>query len=52
MRKMKEKGKKVASGIVVLLLIRWEQFSCNVELCGALIFWLLRSLVRRAGVML
>jgi hypothetical protein len=49
--KMKEKGKKVASSMAVLLLILWKQFPCSVESCGALIFWPLRSLVRRAGAM-
>jgi hypothetical protein len=31
MWRMKEKNKKVASGMVVLLLIRWEQFPCGME---------------------
>jgi hypothetical protein len=49
---MKEKDKKVASGVTVLLLIRREQFPCSVETCGALIFWPLHPLVRRVVVML
>jgi hypothetical protein len=31
MERMKEKNKKVASGVAVLLLIRWEQFPYSVE---------------------
>jgi hypothetical protein len=51
--KIKEKSKKkMALGIAVLLLIRRKQFPCSVESCGALIFWPLRSLVRRAGAMI
>jgi hypothetical protein len=42
----------VASGVAVLLLIRWEQFPCSMESCEALIFWPLYSLVRRARAML
>jgi hypothetical protein len=46
MGKMKEKDKKnVASGVAILLLIRWEQFPCSVESRGALIFWPLHLLV-------
>jgi hypothetical protein len=49
--KIKEKNKKVASGVVVLL-IWWEQFSCSVEMQQALIFWPLCLLVLRAVAML
>jgi hypothetical protein len=49
---MKEKNKKVASGVAVFLLIRWEQFSCSAEMQQTLIFWPLRLLVLRAVVML
>jgi hypothetical protein len=49
---MKERQKKVASGVAVLLLIWWEQFPCSVETCGALIFWPLHPLVRHAMAML
>jgi hypothetical protein len=49
--KIKEKNKKVASGMVVLL-IWWEQFSYSVEMQQALIFWPLCLLVLRAVAML
>jgi hypothetical protein len=42
---MKEKNKKVASGVAVLLLILWERFPCSVETYWALIFWPLHPLV-------
>jgi hypothetical protein len=48
---MKEKKKKEASDVVVLLLIRWERFPCSVETCGALIFWPLHPLVRHVMAM-
>jgi hypothetical protein len=50
--KMKEKNKKVASGVAVFLLIRWEQFPCSVEMQLASIFWPLRPLVQRTVAML
>jgi hypothetical protein len=34
---MKERNKKVASGMTVFLLIWWEQFSYSVEMQQALI---------------
>jgi hypothetical protein len=49
--KMKDKDKKKVASGVALLLVQWEQFPCSVESCGALIFWPLRSLVRRVGAM-
>jgi hypothetical protein len=49
---MREKDKKkVISDVVIFLLILWEQFTCSVESCKALIFWPLRLLVRHTGVM-
>jgi hypothetical protein len=48
--KMKDKDKKVASGVAVLL-IRWEQFPYSMESCGALIIWPLHSLVWRVVAM-
>jgi hypothetical protein len=45
---MKEKNKKVASGVAIFLLIRWEQFSYSAEMQRALLFWPLRLLVLRA----
>jgi hypothetical protein len=49
--KIKERNKKVASGVAVFLLIRWEQFSCSAEMQQTLIFWPLRLLVLRAVAM-
>jgi hypothetical protein len=49
---MKERNKKVASGMTVFLLIWWEQFSCSVEMQQALIFWPLHLLVLRSMAML
>jgi hypothetical protein len=48
---MKERNKKVASGVAVLLLL-WEQFSYSTEMQQTLIFWPLRLLVLRAVAML
>jgi hypothetical protein len=42
---------KVASGVAVFLVIRWEQFSCSTEMQHALIFWPLHLLVLRAMAM-
>jgi hypothetical protein len=50
--KMKEKNKKVASGVAVFLLIRWEQFSYSTEMQLVLIFWPLYLLVLRVVAML
>jgi glucan phosphoethanolaminetransferase (alkaline phosphatase superfamily) len=49
---MKERNKKVASGVAVFLLIWWEQCSYSVEMQQALIFWPLRLLVLRVVAML
>jgi hypothetical protein len=48
---MKEKNKKEALDVVVLLHIWWEQFPYSVETCGALIFWPLHPLVRHVMAM-
>jgi hypothetical protein len=48
---MKERNKKVASGVITYLLIWWEQFSCSAEMQPALIFWPLHLLVLRAVAM-
>jgi hypothetical protein len=48
---MKEKNKKVASGMAIFLLIRWEQFSYSTEMQQALLFWPLCLLVLRAVAM-
>jgi hypothetical protein len=48
---MKERNKKVASGMVVFLLIWWEQFSNSTEMQQSLIFWPLRLLVLHAMAM-
>jgi hypothetical protein len=48
---MKEKNQKVASGVVVFLLIWWEQFSCSAEIQQAFLFWPLHLLVLRAVAM-
>jgi hypothetical protein len=49
---MKEKNKKVASGVTVFLLIWWEYFSCSIEMQQVLIFCPLCLLVLRAVAML
>jgi hypothetical protein len=49
--KIKEKNKKMALGVAVFLLIRWELFSCSTEMQQALIFWPLRLLVLRVVAM-
>jgi hypothetical protein len=49
---MKERNKKVASGVAVFLLIWWEQCSYSAEMQQALIFWPLHLLVLHAVAML
>jgi hypothetical protein len=48
---MKERNKKVTSGVAVFLLIRWEQFFCSAEMQHALIFWPLHLMVLHAVAM-
>jgi hypothetical protein len=38
-KRRKRKTKKVASGVAVFLLIRWEQFPYSVDTYWTLIFW-------------
>jgi hypothetical protein len=49
--KIKERNKKVASGVAIFRLIRWEQFSYGTEMQQALIFWPLWLLVLRVVAM-